>query len=203
VIGRLTGILGDHNLDGSVILDVAGVGYEVHVPIGALGRLPEGSEVTLHVHTHVREDAFQLFGFDSIEGKQAFRALLGVSNVGPRLALAILGALDPHALAHAIAAQNRDAFKGIPGVGKKTVERILLDLDGKLVVHGSSSGHAIAPRPIAKAPERPVPSGPAGEVVMLLVGMGYKRPEAERAVEALEVEGKDLQTLLREALGAL
>ena len=199
MIGRLTGILGDQNPDGSVILDVAGVGYEVHVPIGALGRLPEGAEMTLHVHTHVREDALQLFGFESIEGKQAFRALLGVSNVGPRLALAILGALDPHALAHAVAAQNRDAFKGIPGVGKKTVERILLDLDGKLVVHGN----APIARPIAKAPERPVPSGPTGEVVMLLVGMGYKRPEAERAVETLELEGKDLQTLLREALAAI
>lgn len=199
MIGRLTGILGDQNPDGSVILDVVGVGYEVHVPIGALGRLPEGAEMTLHVHTHVREDALQLFGFESIEGKQAFRALLGVSNVGPRLALAILGALDPHALAHAVAAQNRDAFKGIPGVGKKTVERILLDLDGKLVVHGN----APIARPIAKAPERPVPSGPEGEVVMLLVGMGYKRPEAERAVESLDLEGKDLQTLLREALAAI
>ncbi|MCB9625646.1 MAG: Holliday junction branch migration protein RuvA, partial [Sandaracinus sp.] len=177
----------------------SGVGYEVHVPIGALGRLPEGTTVTLHVHTHVREDAFQLFGFDSVEGKQAFRALLGVSNVGPRLALAILGALEPHALAQAIASQDRNAFKGIPGVGKKTVERILLDLDGKLVVHGS----APVARPITKAPERPVPTGPAGEVVMLLVGMGYKRPEAERAVETLELEGKDLQTLLREALAAL
>lgn len=199
MIGRLTGILGDHGIDGSVILDVAGVGYEVHVPIGALGRLPEGSEITLHVHTHVREDAFQLFGFDSVEGKQAFRALLGVSNVGPRLALAILGTLEPQSLAQAIAVQDRNAFKGIPGVGKKTVERILLDLDGKLVVHGS----APIARPITKAPERPAPSGPAGEVVMLLVGMGYKRPEAERAVEALELQGKDLQTLLREALAAL
>ena len=102
-------------------------------------------------------------------------------------------------IAQAIAAQDRNAFKGIPGVGKKTVERILLDLDGKLVVHGN----APIARPIAKAPERPAPSGPAGEVVMLLVGMGYKRPEAERAVETLELEGKDLQTLLREVLAAL
>ncbi len=199
MIGRLTGVIGDHGIDGSIILDVAGVGYEVHVPLGALGRLPEGAAITLHVHTHVREDAFQLFGFDSVGGKQAFRALLGVSNVGPRLALAILGAVEPQSLAQAIAAQDRNAFKGIPGVGKKTVERILLDLDGKLVVHGN----APIARPIAKAPERPAPSGPAGEVVMLLVGMGYKRPEAERAVETLELEGKDLQTLLREVLAAL
>ncbi|MBX3250008.1 MAG: Holliday junction branch migration protein RuvA [Myxococcales bacterium] len=199
MIGRLTGTVGDHGVDGSVILDVKGVGYEVHVPIGALGRLAEGAEITLHVHTHVREDALQLFGFDSVEGKQAFRALLGVSNVGPRLALAILGALDPHALAQAIASQDRVAFKGIPGVGKKTVERILLDLHGKLVIHGSVP----VAKPIARPAPASLPTGPAAEVVMLLVNMGYKRPEAERAVEPLELEGKTLQELLREALANL
>ncbi|MEM1413721.1 MAG: Holliday junction branch migration protein RuvA [Myxococcota bacterium] len=198
VIGRLRGAVGAVQLDGTLIVDVGGVGYEVHVPLGTLGRAREGDEVELHVHTHARETELSLYGFPTAEDKHAFRVLLGVSNVGPKLALAILGSLDAQTLADAVARQDRAALKGISGVGKKTVERILLDLGGKLV--------APPPGLRARAPEpRAVPlSGPKATVVGALVSMGYKRPEAERALESLEEKaGESVESLLRRALGAM
>src|SRR5690606_32894863 len=130
VIGRLSGSCVEHMEDGAVILEVGGVGYEIFVPLGAMGRLPSEGTITVQVHTHVREEAITLYGFATEEDKRAFRALLGVSSVGPKLALAILGRLDADALAEAIAREDKAALKGISGVGAKTVERIMLDLKG-------------------------------------------------------------------------
>ena len=199
MIGRLQGEIAEVGLDGSVLVAVGGVGYEVHVPVGALGRLREGEEATLYVHTHAREDALMLYGFASAEDKSAFRILLGVNGVGPRLAMAILGVLDAHELAAAVAREDRAALKGIPGVGKKTVERILLDLKDKLLVFGQGPG---APRPAVAKPAA-TPTGPVAQVVAALVGMGYKPAQAERAVEGIDAEGKKVEALLREALSAL
>jgi len=196
VIGRLTGVLAEIGLDGTVIIDVGGVGYEVFVPLGA--GIDEGDEITLHVHTHVREDALALFGFRTDTDRAAFRALLGVYNVGPKSAMAILGALDAHQLADAIAREDRTALKGIPGVGKKTIERIFLDLRDKLFV-GAKAGKA---RPNVHRP-KPAPEGPAATVIAALVQMGYKRVEAERAIESIEITDKPVEEILRDALGAL
>lgn len=197
VIGRLRGAVGAVQLDGTLIVDVGGVGYEVHVPLGTLGRAREGDELELHVHTHARETELALYGFPTAEDKHAFRALLGVSNVGPKLALAILGSLDAQALAEAVTRQDRGALKGISGVGKKTVERILLDLGGKLVAPPPGLRAAPVPRPVTL-------SGPKATVVGALVSMGYKRAEAERAVESLDdVKGESAEAMLRRALGAM
>ena len=212
MIGRLQGTVVDQGLDGSVVVDVGGVGYEVVIPVGTLARLgaarlgaagSNGSaspQVILHIHTHAREDALLLYGFESFDDKAAFRSLLGVPNVGPRSALAVLGVLDAPALQRAVERDDRAALKGIPGVGKKTIERILLDLKGKIVLRGELVG----PEPSAAA-RRSVAStaGPAGEVVSLLTAMGYKRPVAEQAVEALSTDGKQTEELLREALRSL
>lgn len=204
MIGRLRGVIADRLPDGSCILDVSGVGYEVFVPLGALGRLPAPpAEVTLHVHTHVREDALVLFGFPKPEDKVAFRTLLGVSNVGPKLALAILSAMDARQLAVAIASQDHKRFKGIPGVGQRTAERLLLELRDKL---GFVSLGAAAPLPSAKAAPTAAPSSaPLTQLASVLVGMGFKPVEADRAVAAIAetAEGKPMETLLKDALSQL
>ncbi|WP_053236187.1 Holliday junction branch migration protein RuvA [Sandaracinus amylolyticus] len=204
MIGRLRGQIVDRGVDGTVVLDVAGVGYEVSVPLGALGRLPTPPEaVTLHVHTHVREDAIALFGFATPEDRAAFRTLMTVSSIGPKLALAVLSHLDARGLADAVARQDPSRFKGIPGVGKKIADRLVLELRDKLgfVTAGSSSGSVGAPiaMPI------PIPSGPLGQVASALVSMGFKPGEAERAVAAITpgADGKSVDVLLREALSSL
>lgn len=186
-------------------MDVAGVGYEVFVPLGALGRLPAPPEsATLFVHTHVREDALVLYGFAQLEDRTAFRTLLGISNVGPKLALAILSSMDARQLASAIASQDAGRFKGIPGVGKRTVERLLLELKDKL---GFVSTMAAVPAPTKRngtAP--PVPSSALTTVTALLVNMGFKVAEAERAVAAIADsidEDAPVETLLRRALEQL
>src|SRR5204863_148839 len=105
------------------VLDVNGVGYELFVPLTALGRLAHGTEaVTLHVHTHVREDALVLYGLATLDDRAAFRTLLGVSSVGPKIALAILSQMTGTELARAVATEDPGAFKGISGVGKKIAE---------------------------------------------------------------------------------
>ncbi len=199
MIGRLRGVIVERGLDGAVVLEVGGVGYEVFVPLGALGRLPPG-EVTLHVHTHVREDAFTLYGFPTSDDRAAFRTLLGVSSIGPKVALAVLSHLDARALAQAIARQDKTLLTRIPGVGKKLVERLLLELQDKLafVAAGSSSGTIVA------APA-PAPSGPLQQAAAVLVSMGFRPQEADRAVAAVakDAEGKTVEQLLREALAAV
>lgn len=201
MIGRLTGTVVEQGLDGTVLLDVNGVGYEVLLPMGTLGRLGVSTEpVTIHIHTHAREDALLLYGFESADDKAAFRALLGVSSVGPKSAMAVLGSLDAEALHRAVETDDRAALKGIPGVGKKTIERILLDLKGKIVLRATMDigTPQAAPRRSANTM-----GGTAGQVVGLLTSMGYKRAEAESAVSALETEGKSTEELLREALRSM
>ncbi|MCB9593667.1 MAG: Holliday junction branch migration protein RuvA [Sandaracinaceae bacterium] len=202
MIGRLRGVIAERLPDGSCILDVGGVGYEVFVPLGTLGRLPDAPEaIDLHVHTHVREDQLALFGFARAEDKRAFRTLLGISNVGPKLALAILGSMDARQLAAAIAMQDKTPFKGIPGVGKRTVERLLLELKDKL---GFVAGGAPAPvrtngAAVASAPDDTV----LGRVKNALVGLGFKPAEADAAVAAIAGDaGPDepFETLMKRAL---
>ena len=201
MIGRLTGTIAHREPDGSVIVDVNGVGYEVFLPLGTEGRLDggPGEPVALHVHTHVREDAMTLFGFASADDRAAFRALLKVSSIGPKLALAILGVMNAAELQDAIARQDKSAFRGISGVGKKTVERILVDLQDKLDF-AASAKTGVRRRAV------PAPAGGTCDTVVgALVQMGYKRSEAEAAVgSASSTSGEEgVEGLLRAALSAL
>jgi len=200
MIGRLTGKVVADGTDG-VVLDVGGVGYELSVPLGTLGRVraDDTGRVTLWVYTHVREDALSLFGFSDETERAAFRALLAVSNVGPKIAVAVLGALPATELARAVARQDLAALKGISGVGKKIAERLLLELRDKLpaVVSGTT------PAPGAVAVHAPA----VGEERLrgLLTGMGFKPGEADRAISALgpRAATDPIETLLREALALL
>jgi len=201
VIGRITGTIAHRETDGSVIVDVQGVGYEVFLPAGAAGRVESepGQSVSFHIHTHVREDALTLFGFATADDRAAFRALLKVSSIGPKLALAIIGVMNASELQDAVARQDKAAFKGISGVGKRTVERILLDLQDKLDF-ASSGKTGVRLRAVPG-----IASSTSDKVVGALVNMGYKRTEAEAAVgSAMSVsDDENVEGLLRAALSAL
>lgn len=182
------------------MLDVGGVGYEVTVPLGGLGRASRDAEekVTLFVHTHVREDTFSLYGFPTKDDRAAFRALISVSSIGPKIAMAILGVLPAGELATALARGETARFVAIPGIGKKTAERLILELKGKLQAS-----------PVVASKASPLPAGKVegkGEMLLsALTRMGFRPAEAERAVATLgdRVEQEALADLIREALAAL
>lgn len=205
MIGRLTGKVIEED-DGTTVLDVNGVGYELVTPLGTIGRSkvdPEGN-VTLFVHTHVREDQLSLFGFASEGDRLAFRTLIGVSSVGPKMAISVLSALPAHELGQAIAKKELGKLTAISGIGKKTAERLLLELKDKLSIL-----HAAPPRDgvgggVAAAAALTASSN--GELLArALVNMGYRASEAERAIEQLggKVVELSLPDLLKEALAAL
>lgn len=206
MIGRLKGQILERSLDGSAVLDVNGVGYDVLVPLGSLARLPgPPTEVVLHIHTHVREDALSLFGFATLEDRAAFRTLMTVSSIGPKLALGILSHLDARSLAAAIAREDRKTLQGVPGVGKKLVDRLVLELKDKLAFASATGTTSITSGGTVIAPvAAPIVSGPLGTVATMLVSMGFRSVEADRAVAAIAptAEGKTVEQLLREALSA-
>jgi len=203
MIGRLTGRVVAQEPDGAVVLDVGGVGYELAAPLGTLGRAraDDAGRVTLWVHTHVREDALALFGFADEVERAAFRALLGVSNVGPKIAVAVLGALPAAELARAVARRDLGALTAVSGIGRKIAERLLLELRDKLPALVASPP-AGAGAPSAKA------QGPATGAERLraaLTGMGFRPAEADRAVSSLgeRAASASFEELLREALALL
>jgi len=206
MIGRLTGKVTQED-DGNVVIDVAGVGYEVVVPLGTIGRAQTDADgrATLFVHTHVREDVFSLFGFATDGDRLAFRTLIGVSSVGPKTAIAVLSALPAPELGKAIARKELGKLTSISGIGKKTAERLLLELKDKLPIL-----EAAAPRGAGAAAqgaaEAPPPSASTSDLLArALVNMGYRQVEADRAIEQLagKVGEAPLPDLLKEALAIL
>ncbi len=203
MIGRLVGSIVE-DVDGTVVLDVRGVGYEVTVPAGTVGRATPDTDgaVTLFVHTHVREDAIQLFGFASRDERAAFRQLIGVSNIGPKIGLNILGSLSVGELAALVSRAETAKLTKVPGVGKKTAERIVLELKDKLLAHAPPA--TLAPLPAAP-PTRAARGAKAELLHGALTRMGYRPAEADRAVSTLgdRVEAEPLADLVREALAVL
>jgi Holliday junction DNA helicase RuvA len=201
MIGRLTGKIITQEGDSSVVVDVGGVGYEVTVPQGTLGRLhaDDSGRVTLWVYTHVREDTLSLFGFADETERAAFRILLGVSNVGPKSATAILGALPANELESAVARRDLAALTAISGVGKKIAERLLLELRDKLP--RSTATH---PTPAGATAQRTVGDNES-KLRSALTNMGFKPAEAERAVASLgdRARSAPMAETLREALALL
>lgn len=196
MIGRLVGTVVATS-DSILTVDVGGVGYEVHVPRGTVRSAPgaEHARVTLHVHTHVREDALDLFGFSSEIERVVFRLLISVPNVGPKTALGILSALPPPELASAVADKDLTRLSAISGIGKKTAERLVLELKEKLP--------RLAELRSSTSPERP--SDDAARLAGALTNMGYRPAEAERAVAALSdrIGKESLSELLKAALAKL
>ncbi len=192
MIGRLEGKLAEKTPEG-VLVDANGVGYDVRIPLSTFLELPdEGKIVRFRVHTYVREDQLQLFGFLSEQERSLFRLFLSVSGVGPRLALALLSGLPVARVVQAIRQGDLAALRGIPGVGNKTAERILVELRDKV-------GRLEGLEPLTLA-------GEAEEAtVSALVNLGYSRGQAEKAVSvALEQldDAPAIEDLIREALRA-
>jgi Holliday junction DNA helicase RuvA len=179
------------------VVDVGGVGYRVAIPLSTFYRIGDpGEEVTLLIHTHVREDALALFGFLTVAEQALFERLIAVSGVGPKLALSILSGIEAPALVAALRAGDVVRLTRIPGVGKKTAERLVLELKDK--VQGLAATED-------EAPSAPPPPSPKEDLVSALVHLGYSRPEAERGVErALNEDGAGrFEDLLRRTLRAL
>jgi Holliday junction DNA helicase RuvA len=178
-----------------VVVDTGGVGYRVTIPLSTFYRLGEpGSEVTLLTHTHVREDALALFGFLSDTEQILFERLIAVAGVGPRLAIGILSGIEPPDLVGALRAGDVARLTRIPGVGKKTAERLVVELKDKMV----------ALEGVDSAPEHP-PASPQDDLVSALVHLGYSRSEAERGVEKALKQGGEgsFEDLLRRTLRTL
>jgi Holliday junction DNA helicase RuvA len=199
MIGRLTGTPQEDD-EGALVLDVAGVGYELMVPLGTVGRAKRDGDgrVTVHVHTHVREDQITLFGFASPHERLAFRTLIAIPNVGPKTALSVLSALPAADLARTIAAKDVKRLTDVPGIGKKTAERLVLELRDKLPIVPGEVATPSAPKTSART------SSPREALLSALVNMGYRAAEAERAASALE-ERMDapMAELLRDAFALL
>ncbi|MEY2399117.1 MAG: holliday junction helicase RuvA [Actinomycetota bacterium] len=198
MIGSLRGQVLERSSDGELLVEVGGVGYRVAVPPRTLAAAGEpGETIFLHVHTHVREDAIVLFGFASSEERIAFEALLSAHKVGPTLALAIISFLTPVALRRAIASDDVDALCAVPGVGKTTAARLLLDLKNKLV------GEADPEATLAAVNGDAAPVGARADVRTALASLGYAPDEITYAIQDLPDDSDDASGLLRVALKTL
>ena len=193
MIGRLTGRLAEKAPD-HLLLDVNGVGYVVAIPLSTFYELPEpDSPTTLWIHTHVREDTLALYGFLSQRERSLFLLLLTVNGIGPRVALTVLSGMPPAELVEALRKQDVRRLVAVPGVGKKTAERMVLEL--------SEKAQKFSEPPPAGTP----PSVAADDVISALVNLGYRKNEAERAVEGIARTGApvDFGDYLKAALKKL
>lgn len=176
MIGLLRGRIADKQPN-TLIVDVQGVGYEVHVPLSTFYDAGDtGAEITLRIYTHVREDALQLYGFLTELERRLFEKLIGISGIGPKLAIAVLSGMDPRELMSSVQRGDVARLTGIPGVGKKTSERIVLELRDRLAQLPGG------------APADSAPSNGADRVrsdlLSALQNLGYHRPQAEKAIDA-------------------
>lgn len=184
----------------TVLIDVGGVGYEVYVTLGTYSEIEssggEGSEVTLHVFTHLRDDGISLFGFKGQREKRLFEKLLGVGGIGPRLARVILSGMAPDDLLDALATGDVPRLSSIPGVGKKTAQRMALELKDK-VAELAAEGPGGVPSPASSPGD--------DELISALTNLGYKRGHAERALAEQRRESPEagFEELLRKALRRL
>lgn len=197
VIGRIRGTLLEKRL-GAVLIEAGGVGYDLEIPYTTYFRLGDvGSEATLLTHFAVREDAQTLYGFSERIDRDLFRALIRTSGVGPKLALAILSGLDPEAFISAVEMHDVATLVKIPGVGKKTAERLLIEMTDRIKKIESPPATLGNPRPETRPASAPLAADEAEEA---LIALGFKPQEASRAVARIAVDGMDSEALIRQAL---
>lgn len=173
-----------------IVLDCNGVGYEVETPMSTFLELPAvGEELFIHTHMHVREDAQMLFGFASIEERALFRSLLKISGIGARMALAILSAMSEADFRRCVEHEDTASLVRIPGVGKKTAERLIIEMRDKFTHAAARSSASIA-----------AAANPKAEAVDALVSLGYKLNEVNKLIANMDVDGQSAEDIIRQAL---
>ena len=201
MIAHLRGLLLSKSPN-QIIVDCAGVGYEVAISVATFSALPgEGVPVALHVYTNVREDQIALFGFAEMAEKQLFEKLLTISGIGPKLAITVLSGISAERLVAAIRGGDHATLTRIPGIGKKTAERVVLELKDKLEHMAVTAAAGAVTHPSAQF-------GPAGDdAISALVNLGYQRPVAQKAVEGALARDAglsgDFEGLFRAAMSAI
>jgi Holliday junction DNA helicase RuvA len=176
-----------------IIVDVHGVGYEVHVPLSTYYDIgEEGAEVSLRVHTHVREDALQLYGFLTVIEQQLFERLIDISGIGPKLAIAVLSGIESHELIGAVQRADVVRLTSIPGIGRKTAERIVLELKDRLMQLAVQPAGVAAASPADRLRD---------DLLSALQNLGYHRPQAEKAIDTTLKSGElNFESALKSAL---
>ena len=193
MIGHLRGRL-VRKAPPALIIDVNGVGYELEAPMSTFYRLPEvGSEVELATHLVVREDAHLLYGFATEDERRLFRDLLRVTGIGPKIGLALLSGIDVDTFMRCVEAQDVDALTRIPGVGRKTAERLLIEMRDRIRALGQLPANAPVPGSVA---------GARAEAYAALVALGYRPVEVNRLLQGVEQDGAGTEELIRRALQA-
>jgi Holliday junction DNA helicase RuvA len=193
VIGRLQGVL-LRKEPPALMLDVGGVGYELEAPMTTFYELPAvGEKVTLYTHLVVREDAHLLYGFVREAQRRLFRELLKVNGVGPRVALAVLSGLSDEEFCRCVAQEDIARLTKVPGIGRKTAERLVIEMRDKLPKDIPLPASTTAAGPVA-------PGDPVSEAVSALVALGYKPNEASRAVRSASTKGLSAEEIIRQAL---
>ena len=190
MIGSLRGQLARKATDG-IIIDVGGVGYSVIVPLSTFYELPDANhDVSLRVHTYVRDDAIELYGFNTSAELALFQSLISVSGIGPKLAVTILSGMESDTLVSSIADSDIACLTSIPGVGRKTAERMALELKEKVL-------------DVMPAARETSVTGVRDDVLSALLNLGYRRRDAETALKRVEQPAEDFETLLRQTLRML
>lgn len=198
MIAHLKGVV-DHVAPDHLIVDVNGIGYRVFTSTGTLSEVGIGEVVKIHTHTYVREDILALYGFLTEGELRQFEQLLGVSGVGPKAAIAVVSAVPPSVFGLAVLTEDADRLSRAQGVGKKTAQRIILELKDKIRKEQIASGPG---KGITMPAMEDVPQGIGEEAVSALMMLGYSAQEANRSVSSVLAEGKSLEDVIRDALRA-
>jgi len=197
VIALLTGKI-SHKSPGSIVLDVNGVGYRVQIPFSTYYELPEpGAQISLNIYTHVKEDAISLYGFRTLAEKNFFQLLISVSGIGPKLAKDILSNVQTGELAAAIVRADLGRLSAVPGIGRKTAERLVLELKDKVLKLDPAA-------PALEGEGMPPSAGIEDDVASALINLGYKEAVVKKTLAELRVSSDDsMEEVLKQALKAL
>lgn len=199
MIGRITGVLIEKRPP-QLVVDCHGVGYELEAPMTTIWALPELNEsVSLYTHLAVRDDAHLLYGFASERERALFRSLLRVNGVGTKMALAILSGMDADAFAECVNTGDTARLTSLPGVGKKTAERLIVEMRDRVGAFAGPGASAAPPRAGAGAADR----DPVADAVSGLIALGYKPHEASKYVHALDCDGMSSEDIIRDVLKTL